>query len=211
MTAAQLTAPLATTGNYSYTARRTAGDRFLMIGDAFAFIDPIFSSGVMIAMTTGVLGAEAVDAFLADERRGQRALRRIERQVRRATAQLSWIIYRINDPVLRYLLMHPSNRFPHTRRAALGAGRRDLRQQPGDAPQGAGLPRRLLHPEDAHPRRAAGNRDAASDIRFLRIRSSAATSALGFSKPAFGGACDVYLADTAAALLPACAALSASR
>lgn len=110
MAAAVLTAPLATTGNYSYTARRTAGDRFLMIGDAFTFIDPIFSSGVMIAMTSGVLGAEAVDAFLADERRGHRALRGIERQVRQATAQLSWIIYRINDPVLRYLLMHPSNR-----------------------------------------------------------------------------------------------------
>jgi flavin-dependent dehydrogenase len=111
MATAVLTAPLATTGNYSYTARRTAGDRFLMIGDAFTFIDPIFSSGVMIAMTSGVLGAEAVDAFLADERRGHRALRRLERRVRQATAQLSWIIYRINDPVLRYLLMHPSNRF----------------------------------------------------------------------------------------------------
>lgn len=111
MATAVLTAPLATTGNYSYTARRTAGDRYLMIGDAFTFIDPIFSSGVMIAMTSGVLGAEAVDAFLADERRGHRALRRLERQVRQATAQLSWIIYRINDPVLRYLLMHPSNRF----------------------------------------------------------------------------------------------------
>jgi len=104
-------APLATTGNYSYTARRASGERFLMIGDAFAFIDPIFSSGVMIAMTTGFLGAEAVDAFLADERQGRRAFRRLERQVRQATAQLSWIIYRINDPVLRYLLMHPSNRF----------------------------------------------------------------------------------------------------
>ena len=111
MAAAVLTQPLTTTGNYSYTARRTAGDRFLMIGDAFTFIDPIFSSGVMIAMTTGLLGADAVDAFLADEKRGHRALARLERQVRQATAQLSWIIYRINDPVLRYLLMHPSNRF----------------------------------------------------------------------------------------------------
>jgi len=110
MVDARLSAPLATTGNYSYTARRTAGERYLLIGDAFTFIDPIFSSGVMIAMTSGILGADAVEAFLADERRGLRALRRLERQVRQATAQLSWIIYRINDPVLRYLLMHPSNR-----------------------------------------------------------------------------------------------------
>jgi flavin-dependent dehydrogenase len=111
MRAARALAPLTTTGNYSYTARTTGGERYLLIGDAFAFIDPIFSSGVMIAMTSGVLGAEAIDLFLRNERQGRRALRRFERQVRRATAQLSWLIYRINDPVIRFLLMHPNNRF----------------------------------------------------------------------------------------------------
>jgi hypothetical protein len=111
MTAAVSTAPLATTGNYSYTARSTGGERYLLIGDAFTFIDPIFSSGVMIAMTTGVLGAEAIGLFLQDERRGRRALAAFDRKVRRATAQLSWLIYRINDPVLRFLLMHPKNQF----------------------------------------------------------------------------------------------------
>jgi flavin-dependent dehydrogenase len=111
MTAAALTAPLSTTGNYSYTARSTGGERYLLIGDAFTFIDPIFSSGVMIAMTSGVLGAEAIDLFLRDERRGRRALAAFDRKVRRATAQLSWLIYRINDPVLRFLLMHPKNQF----------------------------------------------------------------------------------------------------
>jgi flavin-dependent dehydrogenase len=111
MAAAAPTAPLATTGNYSYTARRAGGARYLLIGDAFTFIDPIFSSGVMIAMTSGVLGAEAIDWFLRDERRGRRALKAFDRKVRRATAQLSWLIYRINDPALRFLLMHPKNQF----------------------------------------------------------------------------------------------------
>jgi flavin-dependent dehydrogenase len=110
MKAARLVAPMTTTGNYSYTSRTTWGDRFLMIGDAFTFIDPIFSSGVMIAMTSGVMGADAVDVFLTDARRGKRALRAFERKVRQATAQLAWLIYRINDPVLRHMLMHPSNR-----------------------------------------------------------------------------------------------------
>ena len=34
------------------------GEGYMMIGDAFAFIDPVFSSGVMLAMTAGELGAE---------------------------------------------------------------------------------------------------------------------------------------------------------
>jgi hypothetical protein len=111
MAAAQLTAPLSTTGNYSYTTRTGQGERFLMIGDALTFIDPIFSSGVMIAMASGAMGADAIDQFLSDETRGRPALRAFERSMRRAIAQLSWLIYRINHPVMRYMLMHPSNRF----------------------------------------------------------------------------------------------------
>ena len=111
MASAKLTAPLTTTGNYSYTSRTAGGQRYLLIGDAFTFIDPIFSSGVMIAMSTGVLGADAVDLFLSDERRGRRAMRVFERKFRRATASLSWLIYRINSPAFRHMLMHPSNHF----------------------------------------------------------------------------------------------------
>ena len=111
MAAARLTAPLTTTGNYSYTTRTARGERFLLIGDAVTFINPIFSSGVMIAMTSGMLGAEAIDLLLSDAARGRRALRDYERRIRRAVAQLSWLIYRINDPVMRHMLMHPTNRF----------------------------------------------------------------------------------------------------
>ncbi|HEX4508595.1 MAG TPA: NAD(P)/FAD-dependent oxidoreductase, partial [Burkholderiaceae bacterium] len=38
------------TGNYSYDSTQCAGDRYVMLGDAFAFIDPVFSSGVYLAM-----------------------------------------------------------------------------------------------------------------------------------------------------------------
>ncbi len=111
MASAKQVEPLATTGNYSYISQSTRGERYLLIGDAFTFIDPIFSSGVMIAMTTGTLAADAVDVFLRDEARGRRAFRAFERKVRRATGELSWLIYRINSPTFRYMLMHPSNHF----------------------------------------------------------------------------------------------------
>jgi flavin-dependent dehydrogenase len=52
------------TGEYSYRSRHCAGDGLLLIGDAFAFLDPVFSSGVFLALRSGEIGADAVDAAL---------------------------------------------------------------------------------------------------------------------------------------------------
>jgi flavin-dependent dehydrogenase len=111
MQQASATGPLTATGNYSYISRTTGDDRYILVGDAFTFLDPIFSSGVMIAMTTGMMAADAVHQVLADAGRGAKALRAYERKVRRATSELAWLVYRINDPVMRFMLMHPNNRF----------------------------------------------------------------------------------------------------
>src|ERR1700688_4821840 len=48
--AASLASDVEATGNYSYACERSCGSNFLMVGDAYAFIDPVFSSGVMLAM-----------------------------------------------------------------------------------------------------------------------------------------------------------------
>ena len=111
MLEARATGPLTATGNYSYVSRSASDDRYILVGDAFTFLDPIFSSGVMIAMTTGMMAADAVDAVLADAGQGAKALRHYERKVRRATSELAWLVYRINDPVMRFMLMHPKNQF----------------------------------------------------------------------------------------------------
>jgi flavin-dependent dehydrogenase len=97
-------------GNYSYRARRSWGDRWMMIGDAFAFIDPVFSSGVLLAMTSGELGAQTAATWLADPKQGAALARRTERATRRAMDRIGWMIYRINTPALRELFMAPSNR-----------------------------------------------------------------------------------------------------
>lgn len=52
------------TGEYSYRAENCATDGCLLVGDAFAFLDPVFSSGVYLALTTGALGADAVGRAL---------------------------------------------------------------------------------------------------------------------------------------------------
>ena len=59
----------------------------------------------MMAMSTARFGAEAVDAWLDNRTVGERLMRDYERRVRRGLNSLSWLIYRINTPVLRDIIM----------------------------------------------------------------------------------------------------------
>jgi flavin-dependent dehydrogenase len=98
------------TGNFSYAASRSWGEGWAMIGDSFAFVDPVFSSGVLLAMTAGEMGAEVADAWLDNPAAGRARARRMERDLRHAMARISWLIYRINTPALRLLFLAPSNK-----------------------------------------------------------------------------------------------------
>jgi len=53
------------TAEYSYRSRYCAVDGLILVGDAFAFLDPVFSSGVFLALRSGEVAADAVDAALA--------------------------------------------------------------------------------------------------------------------------------------------------
>src|SRR5580704_7439114 len=48
------------TSEYSHHSKHCATEGLLLVGDAFAFLDPVFSSGVMLALKSGVLAADAV-------------------------------------------------------------------------------------------------------------------------------------------------------
>jgi len=52
------------TGEYSYRSQHCAANGLILAGDAFAFLDPVFSSGVFLALRSGELAGEAVDAAL---------------------------------------------------------------------------------------------------------------------------------------------------
>jgi len=56
--------PYRVTGEYSYRSRYCAADGLVLVGDAFAFLDPVFSSGVFLALRSGELAADAVDTAL---------------------------------------------------------------------------------------------------------------------------------------------------
>lgn len=108
---AELTGPATATGNYTYYAERMTGDRYIMVGDAFGFIDPVFSSGVFLAMNSAFLGADVVDGCLRDPRAAPRLYREFDRTVRRGLTRFSWMIYRMTSPVMRRLIMEPVNVF----------------------------------------------------------------------------------------------------
>lgn len=48
------------TKDYSYRAQQAAGDGWVLIGDAFGFLDPLYSSGVLLALKSGQLSADAI-------------------------------------------------------------------------------------------------------------------------------------------------------
>jgi flavin-dependent dehydrogenase len=71
---AELVSPVTATGNYSYSAGRATGANYILLGDAYAFIDPIFSTGVYLAMHGAFVGADTVETCLDEPRRARRAL-----------------------------------------------------------------------------------------------------------------------------------------
>ena len=61
------------TSDFSYRASRVAGDGWVLIGDAFGFLDPVYSSGVFLALKMGEFAADAIhDGFEAGDLSGER-------------------------------------------------------------------------------------------------------------------------------------------
>src|SRR6266436_4822409 len=67
MTRAERVSPVYSAGDYSYRNARLFGDRWLLAGDAAGFIDPVFSSGVFLAIMSAEKAADALDEVLNDE------------------------------------------------------------------------------------------------------------------------------------------------
>ena len=70
--------------DFSYRSTKLYGDRWVMAGDAAGFIDPIFSSGVFLAVFSGELAADALHEVLAQPRMAKKLFPRYEKKVNRA-------------------------------------------------------------------------------------------------------------------------------
>jgi len=99
------------TGNFSYSSTHATGERYLMVGDAYTFIDPMFSSGVFLAMQSAFDGAKVVATALDRPQELAAARARLEKRMRAGPRDYSWFIYRVTNPTIRDMFMHPKNIF----------------------------------------------------------------------------------------------------
>jgi flavin-dependent dehydrogenase len=96
--------------DYSYLATKMAGDRWVAVGDSGAFLDPIFSTGVLLAMQGGLEAAAAIDAGLRAGDLSARRFARYERTVRKRYHYFRRFVVGFYDPYFRRLLFRRSRR-----------------------------------------------------------------------------------------------------
>jgi flavin-dependent dehydrogenase len=86
--------------DYSATSRRLAGNGWVLVGDAAAFLDPVFSTGVFLALATGERAAAAIDRALSRRGRVDAAdLAAYERSARVLFRRFRRFVYAFYDPV----------------------------------------------------------------------------------------------------------------
>jgi flavin-dependent dehydrogenase len=107
---ARRVSPVRSAANFSYRTHPTAGDRFLCVGDALAFVDPIFSSGVYVAMQTGEMAAAEILAAFAEGRFEARRFNAYARRVRRGVDPFVRFIRRYYEPAFLEVFLQPRNR-----------------------------------------------------------------------------------------------------
>jgi flavin-dependent dehydrogenase len=95
--------------NIAYSVEPVVGDRFVCVGDAMAFVDPIFSPGVFLAMQSGELAARAVGRAFRRGRFTARDFRGYERAVRRGARPFERFIELFYDRAFLEVFLRPRN------------------------------------------------------------------------------------------------------
>ncbi len=107
--AAERVTPVHGAANFAYTNSPIVGDRFLCVGDAIAFIDPIFSGGVFIAMRSAELAAESILAAFAANRFSARRFVAYERRVWQGLKPFFKFIHKYYEPAFLDLFLRPKD------------------------------------------------------------------------------------------------------
>ncbi len=106
---ATLAGEVRVTGNYSYDSTQMGGAGWILVGDAFAFLDPVFSSGVYLAMSGAEQAAAVVDEALRHPARESTLIRKLEKRLRAGMERFSFFVYRFNGPVMTQMFRQPRN------------------------------------------------------------------------------------------------------
>jgi flavin-dependent dehydrogenase len=101
--------PFRAAKEYSYRARRAAGDGWVLAGDAYGFLDPLYSSGVLLALTSGQMAADAVVEGLAKGDTSAAQLRKWEPEFARGMDRMRRLVCEYYDGFSfgRFVKKHP--------------------------------------------------------------------------------------------------------
>ena len=102
--------PLKSMVDFSYSNERYVSERLVRVGDAAGFLDPIFSSGVYLAMLSARNGALAVDKSIENGALIGKPLKRYEREARRHMGAYRQLIEGFYRPEFVELLLQPKER-----------------------------------------------------------------------------------------------------
>ena len=95
--------PVRVTGEFSYRAAAIGGDGFCLVGDAYSFLDPVFASGVLVAVKSGELAADAIHAALDRGKEvSAEAFDAYDREIRYMLDSLRKIIVPFYDGTFRF-------------------------------------------------------------------------------------------------------------
>ncbi|MFZ5895692.1 MAG: NAD(P)/FAD-dependent oxidoreductase [Myxococcota bacterium] len=106
---ARRVAPVRTISDWSYSSERLAGDRWILVGDAGAFIDPVFSTGVYLGMVGAFKASAAVEAALSKKTFSRQGFVEYERWVMRGVRTYRDFVRGFYHPAFVEVLLHPSD------------------------------------------------------------------------------------------------------
>jgi flavin-dependent dehydrogenase len=108
---AERVAPVRTISDWSYSSERLVGDRWLLVGDAAAFIDPVFSTGVYLGMLGAFRAADAIERAFKRGKFSVSDFMGYERWVRRNVGVYRKFVRGFYHPAFVEVLLQPSDWF----------------------------------------------------------------------------------------------------
>jgi flavin-dependent dehydrogenase len=98
------------TSEYSHHARHCGCDGLLLVGDAFAFLDPVFSSGVMLALKSGTMAGDEVHQAIVEQDFSAARFARYGQFLREGVENMRRLVYAFYNPKFSFRTL--TNKYP---------------------------------------------------------------------------------------------------
>jgi flavin-dependent dehydrogenase len=95
---------------YTHHAKHCSSDGLLLVGDAFAFLDPVFSSGVMLALKSGTMAGEEVHQAIVERDFSAERFARYGRFLREGIENMRRLVYAFYNPKFSFRTL--TNKYP---------------------------------------------------------------------------------------------------